>query len=352
MKIVASTGREDVAVVYIVEYPDGKLLECVESIQPPLPREEKWVLLISTMFGCPVGCAMCDAGGHYEGKFPPNRSSPSSTSWCLNVSRIGASHPASSRSSSRAWASRLSTPPYLRCSKRFQLAIKPPALMPSLSTIAPACAAPFFDRLLEIKRRRYSGGHFQFQFSLHTTDQALRDQIIPVKKWSFRPDGRLWGAFLPARRPQDHPQLCPGAGQPARCHTSCSNISPRKNSWSRSPRSTRPIAPVKTGWPSYIDPCQPDEQDRLVEALRQAGYEVILSIGEVEENAIGSNCGQYLRRHMNATELLENGILLRGQEGGGRSGSSRQLAVISRSNPGPIMPEKHPFSRSSVNYQG
>jgi 23S rRNA (adenine2503-C2)-methyltransferase len=44
-----------------------------------------------------------------------------------------------------------------------------------------------------------------------------------------------------------------------------------------------------------------------VEALRQSGYEVILSIGEVEENAIGSNCGQYLRRHLNAAERLEDG---------------------------------------------
>jgi 23S rRNA (adenine2503-C2)-methyltransferase len=62
MKMVASTGREDVAMVYIVEPDDGKLVECVESIQPPLPREQKWVLLVSTMFGCPIGCKMCDAG--------------------------------------------------------------------------------------------------------------------------------------------------------------------------------------------------------------------------------------------------------------------------------------------------
>ena len=32
------------------------------------------------------------------------------------------------------------------------------------------------------------------------------------------------------------------------------------------------------------------------EALREAGYETILSIGEVRENRIGSNCGMYASR--------------------------------------------------------
>ena len=68
IKIHASAGNEEFAVRYIVETDSGNLMECVESVQPPLPREKKWVLLVSTMFGCPVGCLMCDAGGHYHGK--------------------------------------------------------------------------------------------------------------------------------------------------------------------------------------------------------------------------------------------------------------------------------------------
>jgi 23S rRNA (adenine2503-C2)-methyltransferase len=38
--------------------------------------------------------------------------------------------------------------------------------------------------------------------------------------------------------------------------------------------------------------------------MRSAGYDVILSIGEVEENRIGSNCGQYVTRHLNAGETV------------------------------------------------
>ena len=63
MKVVASAGNQDIAMVYVVEFPGG-LVECVEAIQPPRTREEKWVLMISTLFGCPVACQMCDAGGH------------------------------------------------------------------------------------------------------------------------------------------------------------------------------------------------------------------------------------------------------------------------------------------------
>ena len=61
MKVIASAGKEDIAIVYILELNSGKLVECVESIQPPHTRAEKWILLVSTMFGCPIGCAMCDA---------------------------------------------------------------------------------------------------------------------------------------------------------------------------------------------------------------------------------------------------------------------------------------------------
>ncbi|MBN1667301.1 MAG: hypothetical protein JW862_09430, partial [Anaerolineales bacterium] len=68
MKVVASAGREDIAVVYVAEVEPGRFLEFVEAVQPPKPRHEKWVLMISTLYGCPVGCAMCDAGGYYHGR--------------------------------------------------------------------------------------------------------------------------------------------------------------------------------------------------------------------------------------------------------------------------------------------
>ena len=68
MRIIGKTGREDIALVYLAETKEGKLVEFVESVQPPIPRDEKWVLIVSTLYGCPVGCLFCDAGGWYDGK--------------------------------------------------------------------------------------------------------------------------------------------------------------------------------------------------------------------------------------------------------------------------------------------
>ena len=37
----------------------------------------------------------------------------------------------------------------------------------------------------------------------------------------------------------------------------------------------------------------------VIADLKKAGYEVLLSIGELDENKIGSNCGQYIQTHLN-----------------------------------------------------
>lgn len=49
------------------------------------------------------------------------------------------------------------------------------------------------------------------------------------------------------------------------------------------------------------------ETERLIDMLRERGYEVILSLGAVEENRIGSNCGQYIKRHLGARRPVEGG---------------------------------------------
>ncbi len=162
MKVVASAGKEEVAIVYIGELENGKLVECVESLQPPHSREEKWVLLVSTMFGCPVGCLMCDAGGYYEGKptaeeifeqidflvrkrFPDGR--VPSRQFKIQFARMG--EPALN-------------PHLLQVLDELPMRYHAPGLMPSLSTVAPHGTEKFFERLLEIKQDKYTGGHFQF----------------------------------------------------------------------------------------------------------------------------------------------------------------------------------------------
>jgi 23S rRNA (adenine2503-C2)-methyltransferase len=53
---------------------------------------------------------------------------------------------------------------------------------------------------------------------------------------------------------------------------------------------------AKNNISSMIDPDRPENSDELKSKIQAAGYDVIVSIGEVEENHIGSNCGMYINR--------------------------------------------------------
>ena len=306
MKVIASTGKEEVAIVYIVEFEDGKMLECVEAVSPPLPRENKWVILVSTMFGCPIGCMMCDAGGYYHGKTSaemiydqldfliykrfPNGCVPA-RQFKIQFARMG--EPALN-------------PNVLTVLEGLPDRYDAPGLMPSISTIAPAGAQKFFDRLIEIKREKYAGGNFQFQFSLHTTDLGLRDKIIPAKKWSFREmaafgerffsegDRKITLNFALAQDLTIDPDVLLEYFTPEKYLIKITPLNPTYRA------SANSLA-------SYIDPYRSTDRYAVVDALREAGYDVIISIGEVEENYIGSNCGQYLQRHLNASDRLSAG---------------------------------------------
>ena len=56
------------------------------------------------------------------------------------------------------------------------------------------------------------------------------------------------------------------------------------------------------GLQTQIDPHNGDGSDEIVRILKQAGYKVILSLGEPEEDRIGSNCGQYVNRYISGRE--------------------------------------------------
>lgn len=306
MKVIASTGKEEIALVYIVEFDNGRLVECVESIQPPLPRQEKWVLLISTLFGCPVGCAMCDAGGFYQGRpdadeilaqidFLVQQRYPDRIVPCkqfkIQFARMG--EPALN-------------PAVLDVLQQLPGRYRAPGLMPSISTIAPASSDSFFERLLAIKHEHYSNGHFQFQFSIHTTDTALRDKLIPVKKWSFARMAAYGERFYAPGDRKITLNFALARQNPLDANTLLEHFSPEKYLVKITPLNPTYRA-LENGLASHINPLAADPRDEIAAALRRAGYEVIVSIGETEENQVGSNCGQYLRTHLEACQKLETG---------------------------------------------
>lgn len=313
MKIIASAGREDVAMVYVVDVRDGHLVECVESVQPPIPREEKWVLLVSTMFGCPIGCLMCDAGGHYQGK--PTKEEIFSQIDYLVSKRYPDRNitPAQFKIQFARMGEPSLNPSVLDVLEELPKRYNAPGLMPSISTVAPKGTEAFFERLLSIKNEKYSGGHFQFQFSIHSTDDRLRDELIPVKKWSFDEmaaygdrfyqsgDRKVSLNFALAQDVPVDPEVLLKYFDPDRFLVKITPLNPTYRA-------------TENKLTTYIDPYNDNKAYTIVRSLKNAGYQVIVSIGEVEENYIGSNCGQYIKRHLNASGSLDDGYTYALQE--------------------------------------
>jgi 23S rRNA (adenine2503-C2)-methyltransferase len=306
MRVHATAGNEDIAMVYIVETRSGHLVECVESIQPPLPREKKWVLLVSTMFGCPVGCLMCDAGGYYHGK-PSKDEILSQIDFLIEKRFPDRKIPCEQFKIQFARMGEPSlNPQVLDVLQELPLRYQAPGLMPSISTIAPVGAERFFKRLLEIKQENYTGGHFQFQVSLHTTDLALRDQFIPVKKWSFAQIGEYGERFFANGDRKITLNFALAQGMPVDPAVLLNFFNPDKFVIKITPLNPTYRA-RENNLVSYVDPISAVQKYEIIEGLEDSGYRVILSIGETEENLIGSNCGQYLRRHLTTKHPIDDG---------------------------------------------
>jgi 23S rRNA (adenine2503-C2)-methyltransferase len=305
IKIAASAGNPEIAMVYVVDF-DGKYVECVEAIQPPKPREEKWVLMVSTLFGCPVTCQICDAGGHYRGKLT-DRQILDQIHFLIDKRYPAGIVP--SRQFKIQFA-RMGEPALniavLDALRKLAEEVKAPGLMPSLSTIAPYGTEDFFEGLLDVKNEYYPGGKFQFQYSIHTTDQKLRDQLIPVRKLGFKEMAEFGERFVEPGDRKVTLNFALAEDSPVDPSVLKKYFDPEKFLIKITPLNPTYQAEF-SGLESYLQGSQSSDQDPLVENLQQAGYQVILSIGELEENSIGSNCGQYVQKHLEAVDKLGDG---------------------------------------------
>lgn len=308
MKIIARTGDEHHAVVYIMEDHNGRKLECVESVQPPLSRDEKWVILVSTLFGCPIGCPMCDAGGKYDGapdaaqifeqtdtivqRRYPDRRIPSSQ-FKIQFARMGEP---------------CLNPAVLDVLRELPDRYHAPGLMPSVSTIAPSGCESFLESLRRIKNTRYGAGRFQLQFSIHTTDMALRRAVVPVKTLSFREIAAFGDHFYCSGDRKITLNFALANQHPVDAAVLKRWFSPERFLIKLTPLNPTYRA-LNNRMYSRIDPLDPDTHTQLIQHLRNTGFEVILSIGNTEENRIGSNCGQFLQSHIRSNKHLRDGYV-------------------------------------------
>ncbi len=309
MKVVAKAGREDIALVYVAEMKDGKLIEFVESLQPPLPIEDKWVLIISTSYGCPVGCRICDAGIDYKGKLSkdemlsqidylvkkrfPNRKI-ATNKFKIQFARMG--EPAFNQN-------------VLDVLDSLADLYDAPGLIPCISTIAPEGSDAFFERLLEIKKKYYKI-RFQLQFSIHTTDEEFRDWLIPVQKWDFDKIAEYGKAFYDKE------------GRKITLNFSIADKMMIDRDVLLKHFSTdiflikiTPVNPTCQANKNGLSSTKISKNwNKMVDNLRSCGYEVILSIGELEENFIGSNCGQYITAYQREENIIEDAYTYELQE--------------------------------------
>lgn len=298
MKIISESGKEEIAIVYTAQTSSGQYVEFVESLQPPFSREKKWVLIVSTLYGCPINCKMCDAGLFYHGRLSkdaifaqidymvtrryPDRNIPVEK-FKVQFARIG--EPSFNLN-------------VIDVLEEINYFFRIPRFIPSISTIAPNGTDRFFEELLRLKNEKNYGPDFQLQFSIHTTDEKMRDELIPVKKWNFKKISRYGERFYL------------NGGKKISLNFAISNeyhVIPSKLIDYFNPEvfiiKLTPLNPTYNSsvnrLTSFIKNPESKSLTRLVDEFRNCGYQTILSYGQYNENYLGSNCGQSIIKHLN-----------------------------------------------------
>ncbi len=295
IEVLNEYGRDDLAKVYVASLRGSKdhLVEFVESVQPPIPRDKKWVLIVSTLFGCPVGCKMCDAGGEFKGRLTSDeilaeidymvrKRFPdgiiSIPKFKIQFARMG--DPALNMD-------------VLTVLEQLPSIYDAPGLLPSVSTVAPKNSGEFLERLIDIKNRHYYNGRFQLQFSIHTTDAQKRDELIPISKMSFEEIAEYGKRFFNVGDKKITLNFAICKGYPVDVDIIRQIFDTEKFIIKLTPINPTDKA-ICNELISEIDAYNPSSADHIIDDFRGKGFEVILSIGEVEENKIGSNCGQFV----------------------------------------------------------
>ena len=300
MRVIEQYGREDLAMVYLGETSGGQYLEFVESLQPPFHRDEKMVMIISTLLGCPVGCVMCDAGGSFKGKV-------SADEMFAQIDHVVNNRFHGGKINVKKFKiqfSRMGEPALndnvLVVLDEFPRRYDAPGFIPSLSTVGPANRESFFEKLLEIKKRHYRNT-FQLQFSIHSTDPEMRDRIIPIKKMNFTQIADYAERFYDIEGKKVTLNFILAKDFTFDMKVLREYFKPDIFFIKMTPLNPTYMANRNNLIPGIIGkPIESGEGERILAMVEENGYDALLSIGEQEENKIGSNCGQYVETYLAA----------------------------------------------------
>lgn len=294
MKILWTRGRDSLALLYVASLEGGRIVEFVESLEPRFSRSEKWVLIVSSLAGCPVRCRMCDAGGGYRGKLSTEEIM-AQIDFLVEKRFPGGSVPVEKFKVQFARMGEPAlNPSVLETLAALPSRFRAPGLFPAISTIAPAKSRDFFEALPGIKERLYRE-RFQLQFSVHSTDEKKRDELIPYPKWGLEEIARYGERFHRCGERKVSLNFSLMKEMPVEPGVLRALFDPRHFVIKLTPLNPT-MAASENSLHSWFDPADTAGARAAVELLGESGLEVILSIGEVEENEIGTNCGQAAAR--------------------------------------------------------
>lgn len=281
--------------LYLARFgPDpARRVEFVDTLEPGLPKEAKWVMMVSTQVGCPVGCAMCDVGSL---GFLGNLSAEEILDQVRHVVSENPGldwrrHPKVKIHFARMGEPSLN-PAVLEVLRHLARVAPWPGILPSISTVAPKSPAvePFFEQLLAVKDACYPGGRFQLQFSVHSTDEAERDRIVPIRKWRLEEMAAYGERFV---RPGDRKvtlNFALGPGSKLEARRVAEVFSPE-----RFLVKITPVNPTRTADANGETRLWHEPPPAVAEAahrLKDLGFDVVLSPSRPEEVEAATSCGQ------------------------------------------------------------
>jgi len=295
MEVISRSGRPDVAEVFVARMRgrDELCVEFVDGLDIRHPRHDKWIINVSTQFGCPVGCVFCDSGFRYLGDL-------SAEEILCQVRYVRDRHPGLDRRCRKLKVhfARMGEPALnhsvLEAIRRLPEELDSHGLWACVPTVAPRGCDDWFNRLKEIKDERFSG-RFQLQFSVNSTEEAERMRLMPISLLSleelaelgskfFEPgDRKVVLNFALARGVSFDPRVVITLFDPERFSVKITPVNPTEQG-----RLGQVATVLRSEAASLLD--------NPVEALHRAGLDVILSLGDPREDEVGSNCGQAVRR--------------------------------------------------------
>lgn len=292
MNVLHTSGKPELARVYVASLRNdpANLVEFVDACSPALgDRRKKWVIIVSTQLGCPVNCLMCDAGGGFRGNL-------SSDEMLGQVKAVvaGSGLDPNACAKFKVQFARMGEPalnPQVITALR-ELSGLYPGVIPCIATIGPKDSSRWFSELLIVRDLFHD---FQLQFSVNSTDEDLRDVIMPYPKLSLSQLADYGQSFY---RPGQRKAVLNFALQPQwqlDAVTLHKMFDPKYFAVKLTPTN-----PTATGRENGLDLNEDldainSKMEEKARDMERQGYLVIRSIGELEENRIGSNCGQAVR---------------------------------------------------------